>query len=264
MSGIINALFGSHHKDEKKNTETAATKTTVSSSTASGSSIGHTAISDDVRVNSVVSTETRSKVSMENTQKIADLMSKLGTTHNQIDIYSKKRNAEISDAVAAAIDKVVADTASQQQTLLADANLRSAAIEDEHRQRLQARVTELDNEKAVLLAELERTLNARQDAILLKAKQDIDAVQRVANEQKMAVLRQAQAQTNVQIDQITEKVADLAAEDAQRRLQSTTTTVITTKSEASGETHSPVTGVATSTTTKTNESHQSYQSSSHH
>jgi len=166
--------------------------------------------------------------------------------------------------VAGAIEKVVADTAVQQQTLLSDANVRSAAIEEEHRQRLQARVTELDNEKAVLLADLERALNARQEAILQKAKQDIDAIQRIANEQKMAVLREAQARTNVQVDHITGQVAEMAAEDAQRRLQSTTTTVITTQAEASGETRSPGVGVSKVTTTKTSESHQAYQSSSQH
>ena len=252
MSSIINALFGHHKdKDEKKTTEkkeTVAATTTMAAGSSSGSSVAHTAISDDVRVKSVVSTETNTSVSMQNTKKINDLMSKLGeisslasigketfdlflvrsivgTTHNQIDEYSKKRNAEISDAVGAAIDKVVADTASEQQHLLADANQRSAAIELEHKQRLQERVAQLDTEKAVLLAELERELNARQEAILLKARENIDLVQNAGNQEKMAILKQAQAQANQQVDQITEQVAGLAAEDAQRRLQSTTQTV---------------------------------------
>ncbi len=148
-----------------------------------------------------------------------------GTTHKQVDEYSKKRTAEISDAVASAIEKVVADTAAQQQKLLADANERSAAIEIEHKQRLQERVAQLDAEKAVLLAELERSLNERQEAILLKARQDIDLVQNAANQEKLAVFKEAQAKANQQVDQITGKVAELAAEDAQRRLQSTTQTV---------------------------------------
>jgi hypothetical protein len=149
-----------------------------------------------------------------------------GTTHTQIDEYSKKRTAEISDAVSSAIDKVVADTASQQQQLLSDANLRSAAIDSECKQRLQERIVQLDSEKAILLAELERSLNDRQEAILLKARQDIDLLQNAANQQKMAVFKEAQARSNQQVDQITEQVAGLAAEDAQRRLQSTTQTVL--------------------------------------
>jgi hypothetical protein len=82
MSGIINALFG-HHKDkddkkhaEKVETSTAATTTTAGSST--GSSVAHTAISEDVRVQSTVSTETNTSVTMQNSKKITDLMNKLG------------------------------------------------------------------------------------------------------------------------------------------------------------------------------------------
>lgn len=261
MSSIINAIFGHKDKDEKKHHETSPTTTTTTATAGSstGSSMAHTAISDDVRVHSVVSTETNTSVSMQNSKKITDLMNKLGTTHYQIDEYSKKRTAEISDAVSSSIDKVVADTAAQQQNLLADANMRSASIENEYKQRLQERVAQLDTEKAVLLAELERALNERQEAILFQARQNIDLVQNAANQEKMAVFKEAQTRANQQVDQITGQVAELAAEDAQRRLQSTTQTVITTKSVASGETHVPTAHVgATSTTTqKTSESHHS-------
>jgi hypothetical protein len=95
----------------------------------------------------------------------------------------------------------------------------------EYKQKLQERVAQLDTEKAILLAELERNLNERQEAILLKARQDIDFVQNQANQDKLAVFKEAQARSHQQVDQITEKVAVLAAEDAQRRLQSTTQTV---------------------------------------
>jgi len=50
-------------------------------------------------------------------------------------------------------------------------------------------------------------------------------VQNAANQEKLAVFKEAQARANEQVDQITGQVADLAAEDAQRRLQSTTQTV---------------------------------------
>jgi hypothetical protein len=75
MSGIMNALFG-HHKDDKKHAEKVETTTTAGSS--SGSSVAHTAISEDVRVHSTVSTETNTSVTMQNSKKISDLMSKLG------------------------------------------------------------------------------------------------------------------------------------------------------------------------------------------
>jgi hypothetical protein len=263
MSGIINALFGHHKdKDDKKHAEKVESTTTAGSS--SGSSVAHTAISEDVRVHSTVSTETNTSVKMENSKKISDLMHKLGTTHTQVDEYSKKRTAEISGAASSSIDKVVADTAAQQQQLLADANERSASIDMQYKQRLQERIIQLDSDKAVLLAELERSLNERQEAILLKARQDIDLLQNAANEQKMAVLKDAQAKANQQVDQITEQVAGLAAEDAQRRLQSTTQTVITTKSVASGETHVPAAHVVTGSTITTSKTSESHQSSSNH
>jgi len=265
MSGIINALFGHHKdKDDKKHTETATATTTTTAGSSSGSSVAHTAVSEDVRVHSVVSSESNTSVAMQNSKKITDLMNKLGTTHTQIDEYSKKRNAEISDAVSSAIDKVVADTAAQQQKLLSDANERSASIELEYKQSLQERVAQLDSEKAVLLAELERSLNERQEAILLKARQDIDLVQNAANQEKLAVFKEAQARANQHVDQITEKVAELAAEDAQRRLQSTTQTVITTKSVASGETHVAGANVASTSTTTTSKSSELHQSTSNH
>jgi hypothetical protein len=79
MSGIINALFG-HNKDkeDKKNAEKLATSPVATAGASSGSSVVHTAISDDVRVKSVVSTESNSTVSMQNSKKITDLMNKLG------------------------------------------------------------------------------------------------------------------------------------------------------------------------------------------
>lgn len=43
-----------------------------------GSSMAHTAFADNVAVQSVLSTETQSKVNVENTQKLTTLMSKLG------------------------------------------------------------------------------------------------------------------------------------------------------------------------------------------
>jgi hypothetical protein len=78
MSGIINALFGhKKDKDDKNQHEKVATTTTASSSSGSNV-VAHTAISDDVRVHSVVSSESNTSVSMQNSKKIADLMGKLG------------------------------------------------------------------------------------------------------------------------------------------------------------------------------------------
>ncbi len=76
MSSIINALFG-HHKDKDEKKHNEKVETTASSSSGS-IVVGHTAISDDIRVHSVVSSESNTSVSMQNAKKISDLMNKLG------------------------------------------------------------------------------------------------------------------------------------------------------------------------------------------
>jgi hypothetical protein len=48
---------------------------------SSGSANFHTAQAENVHVQSVVQTETQSKVSMENTKKINDLMTRLGKSN---------------------------------------------------------------------------------------------------------------------------------------------------------------------------------------
>jgi len=227
-----------------------------------GSAVAHTAVAENVAVKSVVSTETQSKVSMENTQKMAALMNKLGTTHSQIDEYSRRRTEQISEEVAITIAKIVSDTQAQQSLLLSDANVRSAAIEEEYKLKLQSYVEELDSAKAMNLSTLEKDLNLRQESILEEARRRIDGLNEEANRLKMGVLRDAQAQANVKVEAITEQVAALAHEDASRHLASTTTTVITTQAKATGETH--VAGAAAVVGEKTTVTQQASSSSSSH
>jgi DNA primase catalytic subunit len=265
MSSIINALFGHHNKDkeDKKNHETVGTATTnTTASSSSGSSMAHTAVSDDVRVNSVVSTETNSKVSMQNSKKITDLMARLGSTHLQVDEYSRRRTEEISEAVSESIKKIVAETQLQQQQLLADANTRTSGIENDFKRKIQEHVAKLDAEKATVLSQLEKELNVRQEHILESARKRIDDLNEEANRLKMGVLKEAQAQSNAQVTKITEQVTALGQEDASRRLQSTTTTVITTK--AASDTHVQGAPVTVGKTTQCESSKSTCNSSSAH
>ncbi|CAF2547070.1 unnamed protein product [Rotaria sp. Silwood2] len=211
--------------------------------TTTGSAVAHTAIAENVAVKSIVSTETQSKVIMENVEKMATLMNKLGTTHQLIDEYSRRRTEQISEEVTTAIAKVVIDTQAQQGKLLADANTRSAAIEEEYKFKLQNFIEELDTAKAQDLASLEKDLNIRQDMILEQARKRIDDLNEEANRLKMGVLRDAQAQANAKVDAITQQVAALGTADANRLLTSTSTTVIRTEAKTSGETHGPNTKV---------------------
>ncbi|UJR16540.1 hypothetical protein I4U23_003440 [Adineta vaga] len=148
------------------------------------------------------------------TSKMARLMSKLGTTHQQIDEYSRRRIQQIDEEVAAAINRIVAETQIQQQTLLADANVRSAAIEEEYKHKLQRYVEEINTVKAQNLSLLEKDLNLRQEMILEEARKRIDDLNEEANRLKMGVLRDTQAQANAKVEAITEQVAASSAKDA--------------------------------------------------
>jgi hypothetical protein len=240
----------------------------VSATSSSGSTNVHSAHADNVHVQSVVQSETQSKVSLENAKKITDLMARLGSTHLQVDEYSRKRTEEISEAVSESIKKVVADTQLQQQQLLADANLRTADIENDFKRKLQEYVAKIDSEKAALLAQLEKELNVRQELILETARKRIDDLNEEANRLKLGVLKEAQAQSNVQVTKITDQVTALGQEDASRRLASTTTTVITTKAAAASETQVQGNAVTvgkttTTTTTQAESSKSSVQRESH-
>lgn len=135
------------------------------------------------------------------------MISYSGTTHQQIDEYSRRRTEQISEEVFTNINRVVADTQAQQTALLVDANARTAAIEEEYKLRLQTFLEELDAAKVQNLSVLEKDLNLRQEIILEEARKRIDALNEEANRLKMGVLREAQAQTNAKVEAITEQVA---------------------------------------------------------
>ncbi len=59
-----------------------------------------------------------------------------GSTHSQIDEYSRRRTDEISEAVKNSIDKIVHLTQIQQQQLLDDAQKETSKIEDDYKQKL--------------------------------------------------------------------------------------------------------------------------------
>ncbi|CAF1023903.1 unnamed protein product [Adineta steineri] len=176
------------------------------------SSVNH----KDVAVRSVVSTETQSQASMKNTQKMAALMGRLCTTHQQVDEYARRCTELISEEVVDVISRIVAGTSVQQQALLADANVRSAAIEEEYKHKLQQYVEELDVVKAQNLSTLEKDLNLRQEMIIGDARKRIDALNEEANVMKMRVLREAQTQANARAEVISDEDDAISLEDANR------------------------------------------------
>jgi gas vesicle protein len=60
----------------------------------------------------------------------------LGSTHAQIDEYSRRRNDEISEAVKTSIEKIVHETQIHQQQLLNDAQKQSNEIDKEYKEKL--------------------------------------------------------------------------------------------------------------------------------
>ncbi|CAF0940783.1 unnamed protein product [Didymodactylos carnosus] len=104
---------------------------------------------------------------VHNSVKMNQLMAKLGSTHSQIDDYSRKRIEQISEEVAASIAEIIAETQFQQLALLQDANVRSAESELEYILKLQSYVKELDGAKALNLLTLEKDLNTLAKWLLL-------------------------------------------------------------------------------------------------
>ena len=75
---------------------------TSTATSSSGSAKVHSAQADNVHVQSVVQTETQSKVSMENTKKINDLMARLG----KVDEMLVSVMHEFNDAVSSRINSL--------------------------------------------------------------------------------------------------------------------------------------------------------------
>jgi hypothetical protein len=93
MAAIINALFGTYSEPEQQNT------TVESNSATSGECLHTSAVSDDVHVRSVISSETQANATITNKLNIDNLLSQLSTTHSQVDQYSRARTAEINEQV---------------------------------------------------------------------------------------------------------------------------------------------------------------------
>jgi hypothetical protein len=137
---------------------------------------------------------------------------------------------------------VLANTKRRQGELLVDANRRHLLIDNDYKMQLQKAVEALDVIKAKTLAELERDLQGQQQVIMIEAKQQIDALNDQANAAKLHVLVEAQEQAKQDIDHLTDQVAVLGQQDTQHLLQSKTTTIITSQSQASGHADAIIAG----------------------
>jgi len=240
MAAIINAIFGTYPEPVEE--QPVPVPLPIGTSTGDATVIGNVAVSqhsannEDITVKSVINTETQSSVSLQNQAKINQLMALLGTTHSQIDLYSRQQTEQITESVQNAIQQVLFETQQQQEKMLIDAQNRQKVIDQEHKQRLQKCIEQLDQIKAAKLAELEKDLHIQQGAILNSAKLQVDRLNNEANQLKINVLKEAGEQVKHDIANLTDQVATLGQQEAQHCIQSTTTTTITTESQATGET----------------------------
>jgi hypothetical protein len=253
MAAIINALFGTYPEPEQQNI-TTTNQTLVENHTAIATERLHTsAVSDDVQVKSVISTETHANSTINTKMNINNLLSQLNTTHAQVDQYSRARAAAINEQAQKSIANVLANTQRQQEELLVDATRRHLIIENEYKLQLQKAVEALDAVKAKTLADLERDLQVQQQAILAEAKREIDVINDQTNAAKLHALVEAQEQANKDISHLADQVSILGQKETQNLLQSTTTTIITSQSQATGNTETVVTVPVTETTLTTNQ-----------
>lgn len=93
MAAIINALFGTYPDCVPLN------ETAVEGNAGSTERVHTSAVADDVHVKSVISTETQANATINSKLNIDQLLNELGSTHAQVDQYSRNRTAEINEQV---------------------------------------------------------------------------------------------------------------------------------------------------------------------
>lgn len=109
-------------------------------------------------------------------------MNRLSTTHAQLDNYTQRRTQQISIETQNIINKILEETKEKQRELLLEAQSKSQLFQEEYQNDLQVKINQLNEEKAQQLADLEKTLNTQQENILTNARQQIDSLQKEANQ----------------------------------------------------------------------------------
>jgi len=270
MSNFINKILG--RDDETESHSGVVIKTQAGGSakstdkhteeqSGSGTRVtdSRTVQRDGVNIKSTVSSDVASSVSMANQQKLNNLVSQLGTTHNQIDEYAKKQAVKINEDIQREINEVISRTRREQEGLLHKANQHTAQIDNDYRLRLQKMVEEIDADKAQRISVIEKELNDQQAGILQSARNDIDRLNEKAANLKIGAIQQAQARATEEVNQITAQATNLGEASTIHRASGTTTIKTevsggaTTKEASATTTGAIVTGTKTSTETKTAE-----------
>lgn len=252
MSQILDKLLGRDH-DSQSHSSSTKTETHTSVDTGSratdekhhnadGQTIAsHTVQHEGVNIKSSVSSDLKSTVSIENQNRINELVTKLGSTHKQIDEYSKKQTAKIDEQIQRDIDAVVTRTQTRQAELLRKANEHTTQIDTEYRAQLQKMVEEIDAAKAKRIAAIEIELNNHQAEILEAARKEIDELNNKASNLKITALMDAQSKAATDAEALTAQAANLGSAATVHQAKGTTTI----KTEVSGAATTTTAGAAT-------------------
>jgi len=204
-----------------------------------GNSIVETGHSGEVSVQSSVVMDTTQETSTAAPAQIASLLQRLSSTTTQVDEYSKRQSEAISAEANQRVQLIIAETQREQDLLLKDASARSLEIEAEYAAKLKAFLQGLDASKAGNLAALEKDLNFRQEQLLNNARDEMDAIHQAATQAKIAAMNAANASIQADVNQLTQQVKSLGEAEVERRMNSTTTTVITTQTHTDSHSQSP-------------------------
>lgn len=212
----------------------------VGATARGGNALVESGHSGEVSVQSSVVMDTTQETNTQSPAQIAQLLSRLSSTTSQVDEYSRRQSEAISREANERIQRIIAQTQSAQDLLLKDASARSLEIESEYATKLKAFLQDLDASKAGNLAALEKDLLFQQERLIGGARDEIDQIHQAATAAKIAAMNQANAAVQSDVDQLTAQVKVLGEMEVERRMNSTTTTVITTQTHAeSGLSSSP-------------------------
>lgn len=197
----------------------------------------------EVSVQSSVTVDTTQESKPQVAAQIQQLLERLSGATSQVDEYSRRAHDAISADTTKSLQSLIADTQLQHDRLLRDATARSLEIESEYGTKLKSFLQELDASKASNLASLEKDLRYRQDQLLSNARDDMDRLLHESGRHKIVVLQTAIEAAVRDVDRLTAEVRQLGESEVERRMNSLTTTVITTQTHTDSSARKETTGI---------------------
>ncbi|CAF3815497.1 unnamed protein product [Rotaria magnacalcarata] len=226
MAAISNTLVDTYPYPEPETTAASQTQATD----VPTEHLHTLAIAEDIGVNSFISSEAQTQVTVNKKLDIHYLLPQLSTTHAQVDQYCRALTNELNQQIKMSVTDVLVSIQNPQEQLLLDKNHRHSIIENEYKLQLQSAAETLGSVKAQNLSDLEHDLVSKQQIIISEAKQLIDALITKANTDNLRTLVEIQNQAEQDIKKLTEQFIVLDSQESKQLLKSTATTIITYRS----------------------------------